>query len=322
MKTAAPLTQQTPSAKHQQTVLGGVRLLSCLFFVSALTAHSAVPAGRFAFVNDASASKDADDVCAMPFQAALMAVFDVTDKLVHWSYACDYTGTVIAPERMGQLESSLFGAIDLWGDPQYGNFNTNMIFNCRNLTQRTNAIAHLKERINESSATDPLWIIEAGEPDVIGYALQAADRSKRQYVKVVTHHPHNDGGVDWHLNNTSRGRQNISDLPGMAANFVVRIPDQNTKLKADLSHFGWMTNSPDPRIMFLKDRYLLSTSGAWNPRPGTVDMSDAGMIWYILDGGPDGGGDTTPSPAKIGTKITSWCAANPAPTNNPPPLSK
>lgn len=280
---------------------------------------AAVPSGRFAFIQDASASQDADDICAIPFQVAMMAAFDVTDKLVHWSYNCDYTGAVITSERPGQLAASLFGALDLWGDPRYGDFNTSMTFDCRNESQRNAGIAHLAARINESSATDPLWIIEAGEPDVIGYALQAATESKRQYVKVVTHHPNNDGGVFWHLESSSNGRQNISALPGMASDFIVRIPDQNTELKAAASNFGWMTSSADPRVEFLEEQYLVSTSGVWNPRPGTVDMSDAGMVWYVLSGGPAGGGDETPSPETIGTKISTWAAANPAAITNPPP---
>jgi Bacterial Ig domain len=285
-------------------------LVLCLPFMIAVMAHAAVPAGRLAFVNDASASQDADDICAIPFQAAMMAAFDATDKLVHWSYNCDYSGNVITTVRMGQLETSLTGAIDRWGDSRYGDFNANMTFDCRNETQRNAGIAHLAARINESSASDPLWIIEAGEPDVIGYALEAATVSKRQFVKVVTHHTHNDSGPFWHLTSSAGGRRNISTLPGMAADFIVRIPDQNTELKAAVSNFSWMTSSTDPRIEFLEAQYLVSTSGAWNPRPSTVDMSDAGMVWFVLDGGP-GVGDTTPSPAVIGAKITAWATAHP-----------
>ena len=284
-----------------------------LFLIYAQVANAAVPDGRVAFVNDASASQDADDVAAIPFQAAMMAAFDATDKLVHWSYNCDYTGAVIAPDRVGSLETSLLGGIDLWGDPVYGDFNTNMIFDCRDTVQRNAAIAHLAARINESSAADPLWIIEAGEPDVIGYALEAATQSKRQYVKVVTHHTHNDNGVYWDLEG------NIAALPGMATDFIVRIPDQNVNLKKAESQFGWMTNSTDPRIEFLASRYSASTVWDWNPQPGTVDISDAGMVWYVLSGGPDGGGSINVTPAEVGTKITTWAAAHPTAAPPPPP---
>lgn len=288
------------------------QIIGYLTFALAIGSNAAVPAGRLAFVNDASASRDADDVCSIPFQVALIVAFDATAKLVHWSYNCDYEGAVIRDDRMAALERSLFGAIEIWGDPKNGVFKSDIYFNCRDLKQRTAGITHLRDRINESSAGDPLWIIEAGEPDIIGYALEASTVEKRQFVKVVTHHPHNDVGADWKLTG------NIAALPGMAEDFIVRIPDQNTGLKKRESSYLWLKDSKDPRLQFLWSRAIESTKLGWAPTPGTIDPSDAGMVWYILDGGPASGGDETPSPEKIGAKLTAWCDVHPiAPTRAP-----
>lgn len=263
-----------------------------------------VPAGRIAFVNDGN-NADADDISAIPFQVALIAAFNATDKLVHWTYACDLKATDSTREK--ELNTSLKGAVSLWGDPQWGEFDSSIFFNYQNA--KSEAENHLTAQINASSSDDPLWIIEAGEPDVIGYALEAADENKRQYVKVVTHHPHNDGGVFWHLTSTSSGRKSIAAIPGMAADFIVRIPDQNAELKVSESDCSWAKNSSDPRIKFLWNRAIAAQYDDRNPPAGIVDFSDAGMVWYILDGGPIGGGDETPSITVVRDKLTAWTTA-------------
>jgi len=263
-----------------------------------------VPAGRIAFVNDGN-NADADDISAIPFQAALIAAFNATDKLVHWTYACDLKATDSTREK--ELNTSLKGAVSLWGDSQWGEFNPSIFFNYQNA--KSEAENHLTAQINASSSDDPLWIIEAGEPDVIGYALEAADENKRQYVKVVTHHSHNDGGVFWHLTSTSSGRKSIAALPGMAADFIVRIPDQNTELRVSESNFSWAKNSLDPRVKFLWNRAIAAQYDDRNPPAGMVDVSDAGMVWYILDGRSDGGGDKTPNITVIRDKLTAWTTA-------------
>ncbi len=55
--------------------------LCSLFFGLAVLSEAALPAGRLAFVNDASASRDADDVCEIPFQVAILMAFGATGKL-------------------------------------------------------------------------------------------------------------------------------------------------------------------------------------------------------------------------------------------------
>lgn len=57
---------------------------------------------------------------------------------------------------------------------------------------------NLVNAINVSTLEDPLWIVEAGEPDIIGLALDASKKSKHKYVKVVTHHSANDDSGDFY----------------------------------------------------------------------------------------------------------------------------
>ena len=65
------------------------------------------------------------------------------------------------------------------------------------LWQQEETVRNLAHAINESTADDPLWIVEAGEPDIIGMALSESNQQKHQFVKVITHHPANDDAGDW-----------------------------------------------------------------------------------------------------------------------------
>ncbi len=142
--------------------------------------------------------------------------------------------------RQQMMQTSCDGTASRWGG-----FDGLTFWNC--MTQQAEAIRDLKEQINASSATDPLWIVEAGEPDIIGYALEAADPGKRQFVKLLTHHPVNDGSGDFF-----KYRQ-ILDL-GVEE---VRIPDQNgSRLDNGLQRpewaFYWARDHADSQNRYLR----------------------------------------------------------------------
>ena len=96
---------------------------------------------------------------------------------------------------------------------------------------------------NVFTADDPLWIVEAGKPDIIGFAMDASSKEKHKYVKVITHNPANDNAGDYYE------WQDILDF-GVKE---VRIPDQNIKLKVDKFQWDWAMNHPDNQIQFVVD---------------------------------------------------------------------
>jgi hypothetical protein len=141
--------------------------------------------------------------------------------------------------------------------------------------QRDKTIKDLAKAINASTANDPLWIIEAGEPDIIGYALEASSKEKHQFVKVVTHHPANDDAGDFFT------WQQILDF-GVEE---VRIPDQNIKLKVNLSQWDWAKDHPDPRIQWVwLQGKIAEADDVVKFQKGKWDCSDAGMILYWITG--------------------------------------
>jgi len=141
--------------------------------------------------------------------------------------------------------------------------------------QKEETINDLCWAINASTANDPLWIIEAGEPDIIGMALQKTPKAKHKFIKVVTHHPANDNAGDFY------SWQQILDF-GIEE---VRIPDQNINLKLTHNQWDWARDHADPRIRLIwtigniaeVDNVVKFQKGKW-------DCSDAGMVLYWITG--------------------------------------
>jgi len=237
------------------------------------------PVGRVAYVADGN-SPDPDDIGGTSAALAMLRAAGLSDRLVYCAHSCDLVkASNISVEkelsRQKMLQTACDGTASRWGG-----FDGLIFWNCR--TQQTEAVNALKEQINASSESDPLWIIEAGEPDIIGYALEAADPAKRPYVKLLTHHSVNDGSGDffkW----------------GQILKFgveEVRIPDQNgynadigKGLQRPLWAFYWARDHQDPRIQWLwQQGKSAEEDGVVGFQKGKFDISDAGMIFYWITG--------------------------------------
>ena len=141
-------------------------------------------------------------------------------------------------------------------------------------------VKDLVKAINASTAQDPLWIIEAGEPDIIGFALDETSKEKHQFVKVVTHHPANDNAGDFYK------WQQIVDF-GIEE---VRIPDQNINLKVDIEKWDWARIHSDSRIqqVWLQGK-IAEVDDVVGFQKGKWDCSDAGMVLYWITGAKNNG---------------------------------
>jgi hypothetical protein len=247
------------------------------------------PAGRIAIVADGN-SPDPDDLGGTAVSIALLRAAGLEDKLVHYSHSCDLIrnqriSEAAEKERHALMQSSCDVTARRWGG-----FETLTFLDAKWQMEAT--IKDLAQAISVSTAENPLWIIEAGEPDIIGFALKASLKEKHQFVKVITHHPANDDAGDYFT------WQQILDF-GVEE---VRIPDQNIKLKVNLSQWDWAKNHPDPRIQWVwlfgkmaeVDDVVKFQKGKW-------DCSDAGMVLYWITGATNGGLEqgTVPDVKKI-----------------------
>lgn len=245
-----------------------------LFLVTSNTIAQEInpPSGRIAIIADGN-SPDPDDFGGSAVSIALLRSAGLEDRLVHYSHSCDLVvlkriSEAAEKERHAMMQTVCDGTARRWGGFDHINFLDAK-------WEMDETTKDLIKAINASSSDDPLWIVEAGEPDVIGFALEASDKTKHQFVKVITHHPANDDAGDFYE------WQEILDF-GVEE---VRIPDQNIKLKVEEKMWNWAMNHPDDRIQWVwlmgkmaeVDDVVRFQKDRW-------DCSDAGMVLYWITG--------------------------------------
>lgn len=235
------------------------------------------PPGRIAVVADGN-SPDPDDLGATAVSIALLRATGLEDRLVHYSHSCDLVRVARISEQAERERHALMQASCDVTARRWGGFESLTFYDAK--WQLDATIKDLSKAINASTAEDPLWIIEAGEPDIIGFALAASSKEKHKYVKVLTHHPANDDAGDFYT------WQQILDF-GVEE---VRIPDQNTYLKVDQNNWDWARDHTDSRIqqVWLQGK-IAEVDDVVNFQKGKWDCSDAGMMLYWITGATQGG---------------------------------
>jgi len=235
------------------------------------------PKGRIAIVADGN-SPDPDDLGGTAVSISLLRAAALEDRLVHYSHSCDLVRVKRISERAEKERHALMQAACDVTARRWGGFDDFTFFDAK--WQQEATVNDLAKAIDNSTAEDPLWIIEAGEPDIIGLALEASKKSKHQYVKVVTHHPANDDSGDFYT------WQQILDF-GVEE---VRIPDQNVNLKVNLDKWDWAKKHPDPRIQWVwLQGKIAEVDDVVKFQKGKWDCSDAGMVLYWITGATQGG---------------------------------
>lgn len=235
------------------------------------------PMGRIAIVADGN-SPDPDDLGGTAVSLALLKATGFENRLIHYSHSCDLVRVDRISERAEKERHAMMQTVCDVTARRWGGFDDITFFDAK--WQQEQTVNDLRDAINTSSQNDPLWIVEAGEPDIIGYALQASKKSKHKYVKVVTHHPANDDAGDFF------SWQDILDF-GIEE---IRIPDQNTHLKVALPEWDWAKNHTDPRIQWVwLQGKIAEVDDVVKFQKGKWDCSDAGMVLYWLTGASNGG---------------------------------
>lgn len=255
-----------------------------LILVLVITASAAIaqiinpPAGRLAIIADGN-SPDPDDLGGTAVTLALLRAAGLEDRLVHYSHCCDLVGVnpyspenKISAKAEAERHALMQASCDVTAR-RWGGFDELTFFDAKWDFDKT--LKDLMQAINASTADDPLWIVEAGEPDLIGFALDQTPKEKRKYVKVLTHHPANDESGDFY------SWQDILDL-GVEE---VRIPDQNINLKLDEKNWDWAKNHPDSRLqqVWLMGK-IAEVDNIVKFQKGKWDCSDAGMVLYWITG--------------------------------------
>ncbi|GGD04221.1 hypothetical protein [Hyunsoonleella pacifica] len=256
------------------------------------------PAGRIAIVADGN-SPDPDDLGGTAVSLALIRAAGLADRLVHYSHSCDISPSdriskEAEKERHALMQTTCDGTARRWGGFEHLTF----IDVKWNLDK---AIEDLAKAINASTKENPLWIVEAGEPDLIGMALDVSLKSKHKFVKVITHHPANDQTGEFYTWEEIL-EFNIEE---------VRIPDQNILLKVDEEQWDWAKNHPDSRLNWVwlmgkiaeVDNVVKFQKGKW-------DCSDAGMIYYWITGANVNDGEIQPAVYQVKDLLLDYISKN------------
>jgi hypothetical protein len=257
------------------------------------------PSGRVAIVADGN-SPDPDDLGGTAVSIALLRAAGLENRLVHYSHSCDLIRVNRISEKAEVERHALMqSACDVTAR-RWGGFENLTFFDAK--WQMDETIKDLAKAINASTSEDLLWIIEAGEPDIIGFALDATPKEKHRFVNVVTHHPANDDAGDFYE------WQEILDF-GVEE---VRIPDQNIDLKVDIEKWEWARTHSDSRIQQVwvqgkiaeVDDVVKFQNGKW-------DCSDAGMILYWITGANVNGGLKTGNVDDVKKLLLDYVERNP-----------
>ncbi len=265
--------------------------------------------GRIAISSDGN-KHDTDDWSATAMTLALLASQGLQDKLALYTYSDHVWGSsnwkVNQMNAYDHMKESALG-----GKERFGFKNSKFICAVDDPEAAYNAMA---QEINKSTSDNPLIILAAGPMQVIGEALNRAQKSKRQYVTVISHSYWNNEHSDWWSDDIDRPFPSKAELKddkhsgwtwaemveefenneGGSAKFIY-ILDQNggadyEGLAAPIHRFEWLLTSETIKgknAQKLRENWvwlysrLLAHYHIYN---GNFDVSDTGLALYMLTG--------------------------------------
>ena len=217
--------------------------------------------GRIAMSADGN-QHDEDDWASAPMALAILAHRNLQANLVHYDYN-DHIWDSSEEHRENMTESVREGG------ERFG-FDMSRFFDDTDTGQLDAGTRNLVAEINRSTQNDQLSIVLAGPIETVWMALDAADPEARKHVECITH------GEDT-FNQThgkeEHGGHDYEDLIDLGCERV-EIPDQNSGLgPIEMDFWDFLKDSGDENWEWLYSRLDLVGNG---------DVSDAGMIYYVI----------------------------------------
>ncbi|MEM8501863.1 MAG: PA14 domain-containing protein [Cyanobacteria bacterium P01_D01_bin.1] len=236
-------------------------------------------------------SFDRDDWAATAAALAMIAEEGFQDKLVH----LDFNNNL---GKTGSVGESEMRTSALEGGKRFG-FDTSKFYD--NQKDLTGSIDSLKQAINASSASNRLAIVAAGPMEVIWRGLKNSDASKHKHVTLISHSSWN---ANFTLGESVHNLDSIlRDYPGVE---YTKIAGQNARkifsTEKDFGPWQWLKQSDDPNLRWLYSRMEAT---------GKADISDAGMVYYVLTGDERGSS----------SKLQAYLEGGSVPVPAPEPVS-
>lgn len=254
--------------------------------------------GRIAISSDGN-EHDHDDWAATPLTLALIAAKGLQDKMVLYTYSDHIWGNNIDnPNRHGMTAYEHMRESALGGKKQFGFDNSQFICAVDNAEI---AYKEMSDVINASTEEDPLIIVAAGPMQVVGEALNRAQKERLKYVTVLSHSNWNNKHSDqpekkwWdvHTGWTFAEMKESFEAAEKGGVKFVQILDQNggddyNGFNAPIAMFDWIKNSTAKDNPVYKKgswEWLYSRIATCTKAKGqNFDPSDAGMIVYMFTG--------------------------------------
>jgi hypothetical protein len=223
--------------------------------------------GRIAMTADGN-QNDEDDWASAPMALAIIAHRNLQANLVHYDYN-DHIWDSSEKHRKNMTESVQEGG------ERFG-FDMSRFFDDTIPGQLDAGTKDLVAQINSSTSDDELWFVLAGPMETAWMALDGAEPEARKHVKCVSH------GEDT-FNQTyakeKHGGHDYDDLIDLGCQRV-QIPDQNSGFgPTDMDEWDYLKDSGDDNEEWLYSRLDLVGNG---------DVSDAGMVYFVVTGDDDG----------------------------------
>ncbi len=230
---------------------------------------------------------DPDDWGATPATMAIIAKLKAEDKLVHYSYN-NFIEANVGPASENVMNLYVKEGIERF------RFNPNLFFDV--LDGEDRAVTHLAKQMAKSTAQDPLYFIHMGPSEFfyqcVEKCVEWGKKDALAYVFVISHSGYNDNHLRRPYHHTMEQAIALSDEKIQ----YKRIKDQNAQWdpnalwnsKKNTAVWKWMLDSKDPNINWLYETM------SHHPQ-GHYDISDCGMLYYLLTGDEDG------SPSKFKT---------------------
>lgn len=228
------------------------------------------PGGRIAFSSDGN-QHDKDDWGATALSLAMVHAAGLGDKLVHYDHS-NHIGDNNSAWEAKMIEAAEGGA------RRFG-FDESAFFNDQK--EAAAAAAHLAAEIDKSAADNILWLISAGPQEMVWRALNQSNANKHPYVHIISHSTWNENHDHGPSSHTWADMKR--DFPNIKYHDII---DQNSSNGDDdfngpYSKWSWMNTNSQPDWKWVYD---LNDKNSF-------DVSDAGMTWWLLTGGPNGGDD-------------------------------
>lgn len=268
--------------------------------------------GRIAYTADGNAH-DQDDWAATPGSLSILSAAGLQGALVHYDYndnTADHTG-VFPMSFTQEMRDSVTNAAYFFGYDRQDlvGETTDSIFYDVSLYEQ-NAIDHLASEIEKSTKDDPLYIILGGPAEIVYQAMEKAQKGK-EYIMVISHSQWNEWAEadgSWCKRGLKDGLHTLEQCGVSIENGnLIRIQDQNavtvgdektpmlcitsdkTKAEQTEADFNalyesvqWMKDAENQGLNYIYQRLVDMTKE--EDDTDKCDMSDAGMMLYLLDG--------------------------------------